>query len=133
MSYTIDLQVEENILFGKWDSEFNFKEEIRIYNDQVRSLLDTLSEPIYFIMVFDGVKLSVEDIISGANIATREERPTFLHKNIEQIIFVTTNRKLQMAAKGLNTVTFGNLNIHVVETLDTAVNYVQSKQQEAAI
>ncbi|MEM6530801.1 MAG: hypothetical protein AAF653_21065, partial [Chloroflexota bacterium] len=65
------------------------------------------------------------DILKGATIATREEKPVFQHPMIEHLVFVTTNRALQMAAKGLNTATFGNVSIDVFETLDEALAFAR--------
>jgi len=127
MSYTIQLLNEEGILLGRWNEDFSFQDEIRVYNDEMYSLLESLTAPVYFVHEFANPGLSMQDIMKGASIATREEKSTFQHPMIKQIIFVTTSKVMKVAAKGLNTMSFGNIEVAVFDTVDEALAFVRTQ------
>ena len=100
MSYKIELLAGENILLGRWNEDFVFQDEIEVYNRETLNLLNSLKTPVYFVHEFGNPGLSMQDIISGASIATKSEESTFRHKMIKQVIFITTNPALSIAANG---------------------------------
>lgn len=127
MSYTVEFAESEGILTATWYEGFNFKTEINKFVKEVEDILDAQSTPVYLIHAFDNAKLSFSDIISGASMASRGEASVFHHKMVKQVIFVTADRTLRLAAKGLNNVSFGFVSVKVFETLDEALDFIRSE------
>lgn len=127
MTYSIQLLADENILLGEWMVDFVYNQHIHTFEDEVRTIFDTTPTKLTFIMQMHGVKLTFDDILTGASNVTRKEKAIFLHENIEQVIFVTESKALQMAARGLKTATFGNVDVKVFEALNKALAFVRSK------
>ena len=127
MSYTVEFAEVEGILTATWYQGFDFKQHITNFVKEIEDILDAQSAPVYLIHAFDNVKLSFSDIISGASMASRGEASVFHHKMVKQVIFVTSDRTLRLAAKGLNNVSFGFVSVKVFETLDEALDFIRSE------
>lgn len=89
----------------------------------VRALLDEAQEPTFYILDISRLKLSLNDVIVGANTGARGETPLWHHPMIKELVTVSADGLVQLAAKGLSSLTFGNLHIRVFGTLDEAVEY----------
>ena len=127
MTFNNELLQVDNTLISTWYADFNFKTDIKAFIEEIEVILDAQSAPIYLVHEFQDTKLSLSDIISGASMASRGEASVFHHDMVTQVIFVTQSRTLQLAAKGLNTVSFGNVDVKVFETLDEALDFIRSE------
>lgn len=127
MTYSVKLLSGENILLGQWHEDFSFQDEMYAYNNEALDILDSLTAPVYVIHEFANPALSMQDIMTGASIATRGEKPSFQHPMIKEIIFVTTSQVIKVAAKGLNSMPFGNVDVTILDTVDEARAFVRSQ------
>ena len=127
MSYTIEVNQNQNTLICTWHEDFDFKTEIDAFIDELTPILDALPTSVYMVNLFIDLKLSFTDIMTGASMATRGEASVFHHDNVKQVIFVTQDRTLSLAAKGLNSFSFGNVDIKVFKTLDEAMDFIRSE------
>jgi hypothetical protein len=88
------------------------------------SMLDAAPEPVYWIVDARNSSLKVDEIILGASLVARGEHPLYHHRNIRQVIYVTSSQIMKLAAEGLSADAFGNVNIKLFDDLDQAMEYV---------
>lgn len=89
--------------------------------------LDGAQEKVYYIVDMRAYSLSLDDMITGANLAARGQKPALHHPNVIETIFVSSASMLRLAAKGLGTATFGGARVIVFDTLDEALAYCREK------
>jgi hypothetical protein len=107
----------------------NFATDAPATNALARQMLDSVDEPIYWILDFTRVifpeklSMTLEEGIFATNLANVE---VWHHRNIRQVVFVADNEIMRAAAEGLNSPSFGNLNVKVFAKLDDALAYARS-------
>lgn len=90
------------------------------------SIIETVSEPVFLILDMSDADLSFDEIAEGASGAYRGDNPLFKLLNIRQILQVSTDPALELAAKGMNTEIFGNVEVKQFETLDEALVHART-------
>jgi len=123
--YSIEHLPAENTFICRWEPDFSFSEHLKDFDNLAKQQLDGQTVPHYMIMIFGGLKLTFNDIITGASHATRGERPIFRHPKVKEVILVTTDSAIQFTARGMKSASFGNVDIRVFDTLDEALAYVR--------
>ncbi len=93
---------------------------------QLHSLLSIVSEPVFLILDMSGAQLSLNELMRGASGAFRGDTPTFRHPNIRELIQVSNDPTLEIAAKGLDSEVFGNIKIQLFQTLGEALAYARA-------
>ncbi len=68
----------------------------------------------------------LSSVIAGANLTARGNNPIFHHPNVRSVIYVTKSNLTALAAKGMDSDVFGNLNISVFGTLEEALTHVRA-------
>ena len=127
MSYSIDLLSDLPVLLTKWEASFDFKEEFRKYSNEVKTLLDSLTTPLYYAIDLADFKLeSMDDLMLSVELATRSGNSNFHHSMVKAIIWITTDETWKMTAKGLKHAIYGALDIAVFDTVDDALDFVHS-------
>lgn len=126
MTYTIELFSDEPILYCSFHHDFDFDNEISKLIDQSNAALDAVPEPVYLIADTLAYQFSISDVITGASLTTRGEKPPFFHPNVRKVIWVLDSKLMELTAKGLNSPAFGNLEIEVFSTLEEALDYCRS-------
>lgn len=102
-------------------------EENAPVTDELLSLLDSLPEPVTLIFDLTNFKASFQDMLLGIKTSSTGETSLMRHPKIKQYLSVTDSKALQMIAKGMDTVTFGNIKITVFPTLDEALAHARSQ------
>lgn len=126
MSYRIEHMADLPVVFVSFDEDFDFGRDIPLLDKEVRVLLDSLTSPVYYIIDTRNMKMTFNDIMEGVQLGTRGEKPTLLHPTIKQNIFITTSKAISMVARGLNTASFGSVDIKIYATVEEALAYVRS-------
>lgn len=80
---------------------------------------------MFFIMNMSEMSVDRDDVILGANRGARGEQPLSHHANLREMLSVFRSGMIKLAIKGLNTVTFANLNAKALDSLDDALAYAQ--------
>lgn len=93
---------------------------------QLISLLDAVSEPVFFILDMSNAKLNLDRLMRGSHDAYLGASPTFKHPNIREILQVSDDPGLELAASGLDSDLFGNVRIQQFKTLDAALAYARA-------
>lgn len=87
-------------------------------------LLEGQANPVFLIMDIRNYKLTLDDMIVGANHAARQFK-IFKHPKVIESILISENQMAALASRGLNTPVFGNVKIKVVKTMDDAYAYIR--------
>ena len=95
-------------------------------NQAAIEFLDGMIEPVFWIMDTQGT-LSISDLMVSASAMARVEVTPWKHPNVRELIIVNKSPMIHLAAKGMNTATFGNFSIAVFDTLDKGIAYARSK------
>lgn len=125
MGYILERLTDMPALMLSYEEGFVFADEMEALNNKIFDLLEAEASPIYLIIDSENLKLSFNDIMAGIQQATRSSKPSFNHKNVKQLIVITQSRTFSAVVKGLNTVSFGNVNATVFESLDAALSHVR--------
>lgn len=124
MPYTITPYDDGRIIVMKMDSAFDFHDEFNQFAVEAAALMDESAEPM--VLITDSRERSIKhlnDLIQGGGLAIRAEGKRMLnHPNLKKMFEITSSKAIQMTIKGLNSATFGFVEISVFETLEEALN-----------
>ncbi len=127
MSHTVEKLPDEPIVVITIYEDFEFaKENLEIYAEAI-ALIESHHEPIIFIANMLDANLNLNTLVSGTNFASRGIGALFHHPNVQQVIFVTTSKLVNLAANGLNSPVFGYVDVEVFPTLEAALAHAQEK------
>lgn len=127
MNYKIDVLPGEPIILYTMLEQYTLSQDMPNADTETQAILNGSSEPMFLIVDVTRLSLSLNDVIQGATQAARGEQPLFHHPNVREVVVVATSGIAKLASKGLNTATFGNVNISVSGTVDEALAYVRSR------
>lgn len=126
MSFTVEKLPNDPVIVQTFNEDYDLANEIKLSNAKMFETLDAVTEEkVYLIDVFK-FQISFEDIIKGANIVARGERPLWHHPKLKQIVLVTEDPALRLAAEGMESSVFGGLKIPVFATVDEALVYTRA-------
>ncbi len=125
MSHRIEKYANEPIIFLTINPDYNMVEELAVSNQGVAQLLDQATEKQVYIIHFKN-RLTIDEIIMGANRVGRGENSLWHHPNIKAIILITDSAALRVSAQGMSSDTFGNLSVTVVTSVEDALQYARS-------
>jgi hypothetical protein len=91
---------------------------------EVKACLDELDHQVYYLVDATVVQLDLGDILTGVSASARGADPLLHHPKIIETIVVTDNSLFAMAARSLDTPTFGNLHLKIFPMLDEALGYI---------
>jgi hypothetical protein len=118
----------ESVVVVTLPKEYNLTTELPVQLPKYLSLLDAATEPLYWIVDARNSPLSVEEIVFGASLVARGEHPLYHHRNIRQVIYVTSNKIMRLAAEGMQGDAFGHVNIKLFDDLDEALQYTRKNK-----
>lgn len=107
--------------------EFTFQKDFPVFRAEMTRLFDSLSEPVYYVMDLRRLHFDMGEIAQSTNLATRLDNPNFHHRNVRQVIFISADPIWETVAEGLNDEIFGRLIIPVFQTVEDALDYVESQ------
>jgi len=125
-TYQIEVLPDEPIMITHILKGYKVSVDMPQSDAEARVILDQASEPMFHIVEASERLVSLDDIISAANIGARGEQPLWHHPMIREMIFVHPAEVVKLAAKGLKGASFGNLSVRVFDTLDEALSYVRA-------
>ncbi|MBI5961287.1 MAG: hypothetical protein HY866_21290 [Chloroflexi bacterium] len=127
MSFKVEKLSGEPIILSTIYPDYNLFEEIAISDQAAMDLLDAATQPMFMIIDLQ-VQLDFGQITIGADIEARGSNPLWHHKNMRQVILVTTNKMVPLAAKGMASQLYGYVNVEVFETVDEALRYIRAQE-----
>ncbi|MBN1563635.1 MAG: hypothetical protein JXA10_07345 [Anaerolineae bacterium] len=116
---------EPIVVFTAFES-YRMAQDAQLSVEATFEFFDALDEPTNYILNWlDLNPLDIEDVSVGAMAVALAENPIFKHPKMRKIIFVTTSEIFILAARGLDSDTYGHIKIDVFPTLDEALQYAR--------
>ncbi|MBN2146778.1 MAG: hypothetical protein JW726_05295 [Anaerolineales bacterium] len=127
-NFRIEKLPDEPIVLEMVGEHLDFTRDIQALQDGLRAMLDETSEPLYAIADISKLdNFTIRDMVDAANSLTRGRGSTWKHPNLKEIMFVSTNSTIRLAAQGLSSPVFGGFQIKVFQTLEDALVYVRGQ------
>ena len=135
LPYSFTLYPDEPIMLVTITSKYSIIRDQPISDIEGFKILDAFSEPVYYINDIRKLRLTVNDVILAANQSSRigtdnEEKkrpPIWRHPNIKEILLITTNPVVKLAAPGMKKEVFGGLTVKTFDTLEDTLEYIRSQ------
>jgi hypothetical protein len=115
MSYKLERLSDLPVLHLSFAEDVQFAEFVERFSDDVFNALEKESRAVYYLIDVRNLKLSFNDILNGVQLGTKSGHSNLRHRNIKQVIVISQSKAIATVAKGLNTVSFGNINAVVFE------------------
>jgi len=126
MTFTVERVPGVPAVIMSYEDDFSFTEEGDALMQELYAVLDATPEPLYMINVeMMGHMSSFNEVLSATSKVTRGDQPLLQHPNLRKPIWVTNSKLALAVVRGLNTVTFGNVDILVFNTLEEALGWVR--------
>lgn len=126
MSYTIETYTTHPVVVQIFHADYDLMNEIAHSNRDSRAAIDAAPyDKVYLIDIFN-FDITIDEIIRGANIVARGANPLWHHPKLKQVILVTEDETLRIAAAGMSADVFGGLKVPVFATLEEALDYVSA-------
>lgn len=120
MSYSLELVAEKQAVVMTWHQDFSFMEEGMQFEAELRALLDSVEEPVWFIGDVRAAPITMDELLAASSAAARGEDPVFLHPNIKGRISVTKDELMKKAAEGLDSAAFNFIKSYTARTREEA-------------
>ena len=118
----------EPIVVDSVTSDYHLSTDLPQSITQLFEVADNLTEPVFWIVDVSAVKdMTIEDILTGTELLIRGKNPLYRHRNIREVLYVSTSQLIRLAAAGLKNELFGNLKISVFDTRDAALEYARQQ------
>lgn len=116
----------EPIIVEKMSADYHLSAEAPHAAPKVLKFLDRLPEPVFLIVdISDVQEISVEDLLIGTELAAASENAIYRHHNIREVLYVSNNTMIKLAAAGLGSNQFGNIKVTVFDTFESALQYAR--------
>ena len=126
-TFTVKKLPDEPIIISTMSAEYSVTRDMQASDNAARDLLDEFGEQMYLIVDITNFKVSIDDVTLGSSRGARDgESPLWHHQRIKQVIFVSKDKVVHLAAKGVNSLPFGFLNIKVFNTLEKALVFCRT-------
>lgn len=136
MSYTYDLLDDGHILILTMHADCNIVAEMRQMMQDGNTLADQSNAPL--VLINDARHLyfsNLNELLASVD-AVRTVKPEYRvnrHPKVIKSLSVISSRTMQLAAKGLNTASFGNIDVKMYNTLEEALMQARALLKEAGI
>ncbi|MBN2304760.1 MAG: hypothetical protein JXQ72_09805 [Anaerolineae bacterium] len=126
-TYTVQKLPDESIVIITTHEGYDPSQHVTEAAKAVNRVLDKVSGPVVFIQDLTSVKTDMDDIMVAADTTGRGDAAPFHHANIGEIITVTQDPILRRVFEGMQTDTYGNIKMVILDTLDEALAYARQR------
>jgi len=127
MPYKVYTDEAAGAVVAHFGDQFEYQRDMPPLREAIADELEARPEPVALIFDVKGVHLSSQDILAGADTSGRSEKGLLRHEKAREIILVTQDTFLQLAAKGVNSFSFGFIKIRSFPTLEQALDYAREQ------
>lgn len=124
-TFTIEKLQDEPIIVWSTLDEWDWERDMPEASHQVARTLDAQTAPVFWVSDIRNASMSLDEAIFTANFLAKDTK-FHEHVNIREILIVTPNMFVKLAAKGLKSASFGNMPVRVFDTFEEAVAYARS-------
>ena len=123
MSFSLVMLPGEPIVIITLTPEFDVAHDTPQVVTAFHEAMNATAEDVALIADFRAAKgqLSLENVVKGANLATKGGAGLFTHPQVARVIFVASSAIMKMAARGLSSAAFGRVNAQAASTVDEAL------------
>lgn len=119
----------EPIIIEKMSADYHLTVEAPYAAPKMLKFLERLNEPVFLVVDISEVKeISVEDLLIGTELAATSDNAVYRHHNIREVLYVSNNTMIKLAAAGLDSDKFGNIKVTVFDTLEAALQYARENK-----
>jgi hypothetical protein len=123
--HTLTLMEDPPVLIGTPQKGFSIAEDWAPGEAEMRQILDAREEPLFYISDIRVMKLTLDDLIAGANLGSRGQAPIWQHPKIRGVYLISDLKMVELAARGLNSPIFGNMKVRVYKTVEAALEDIK--------
>lgn len=127
MSYTIERLSDEPIVVYTQGPATRDTQGIAETLDDIARALDEQTDKVFLIWNVGSMTIELDDLIQSASKAGRGSNAVLHHTNVQENVYVVSNRMVKMAIKGLESATFGRAKVVMFDTLDEALGYCRAQ------
>jgi hypothetical protein len=127
MSYSLESLDGGSIILFNMYQDFDMSVDMPDYLQKCYEMVENGPERIIIITDAHEMKpKSIDDLIQGANsIRSQEARRLSRHPKVIKSLSILTSKAAQLTVKGLNSASFGFLEITIYETMEAAIAYAR--------
>ena len=127
MNYKVEALPGEPVILATLYEDYSYTVDDPQANAEVVNILDEIDGAMFLVIDATHRSFSLDDVVQAANNDARGEDALYHHPKLLGVLIVTRSSLVRLATKGLNTVTFGNVNAYAFEALDEAIEYARSQ------
>ncbi len=127
MYYDLRKLPDSPAIIGTWYEGFKFVEHGPQFGQEARALFDEQKEPVFYVLDLSQMHtISIEGMIEVAHTGSKDLTSAHRHPMNRKTILISKESLVKLAVKGVSSVTFGNMNIGLFETLEEALDYIKN-------
>ncbi len=127
MSYKVERLSDVPAILTTVYKDFEINNELEQMNRDTLAILDPSEVPLFLITDFQ-LALGIDDLFQSAS-TLRRENSIWKHPNIRQVIVITPDPLLRLAAQGMKSPILGGFNIKLFDSVPEARAYVRSQSK----
>lgn len=126
MFYKIERLPDLPVILATWYEGFKFLEHGQAYVADLEACVKQITTPFFYVLDLSGMhSFSLDGLVVAANAgASGDLRRNPLNRGN---IFISDADLIKLAAQGMNTESFGHLNIRIYASVDEALDYIRSQ------
>jgi hypothetical protein len=119
------------IVFQPTD-RFKLKEALPVMINQVTTVLDALTERVFYIADMRQARINLDDLLLSMTTVIFGDKPFLRHPNIREVLLVTTNPLIRKVAGGLASGMYGDVALQVMFNYEDALAYAIQASADGA-
>lgn len=93
---------------------------------QIRQMLDSADQPVYYITDLTEAAIDVEFLIQGAGKTSLGSQGNYHHPMVKEVLLVSPQQTIHYVAESLRQDTYGNVPARAFNSMDEALAYVRA-------
>ncbi len=126
MNYKVERLSDVPAVLTTVSKDFEINRELEAMNRDTLAILDPAEVPLFLITDFQ-LSLGIDDLFQSAS-TLRRENSIWKHPNIRQVIIITDDPLLRLAAQGMKSPILGGFNLKLSDSVEEALAYVRSQR-----
>jgi hypothetical protein len=127
-SFEIHWLPNENLVFGKFCAEYDFRRDSSASARQLIRALDQAGKPVAYIMDISDLNISFGDMVATLAELTRGDIPAWRHPNLREMLVISRQSVARIGTDALKQTQYGKLRASIFHTVGDAIRYLHAKQ-----
>jgi hypothetical protein len=122
MSFHVEEDASSSAVIVHLAKDFSLQEEALAFRHEVREALEAQPNPVALVFDLRYATISSKDLLTSTD---AESQAILRHEHVREAIVITDDILVQMAAKGVNSLSFGFIKVRTFPTLEEALDYAK--------